>query len=680
MNNYKVFDQPYKICNVEIPNRFTVIPMTMGALTYDEEGGFSDNFIRYLELRAKGGFGLIIPGAAATDYHVDPYSALGPNVNTNKHWQERAKVLTDTVHKYGTKIFCQLTMGLGRNYPGLPGPSENPVWRNPSEKSPVLTVEQIRQKIADMVEGAVVAKACGYDGVEMHAMHWGYLLDQMGMAFYNRREDEYGGSLENRLRAAKELVEGIHEKCGDDFPVGMRLGLKTYIKDYDKATLTGEEEVGRTIEEGVEIAKLLESYGYNFLDTDPGTYDSFYYACPPMYNPQGFMIPLAAKAKAAVKIPVIAGGRMQNYDLAAEAIEKGEIDAVGLGRPSLADPDYPHKVIAGEVEKIRPCIGCNMGCFRRCVETGEPVSCAVNPQAARELVMGLKPGEGEKKVVVVGGGVAGMEAARTSALRGYKVTLFEKSDHLGGHIVEAGAHSGATHVHGVEAFKGSLNALDATADRRSIHAHFLAQGDGYSILQVGTSHLQDILELHSLLIQLICQAVQGCNELLALIVGAYLDARGERVIGGLGHVGMVVGGNDVVAAACLTFQLQGAVAEDFIHVHVDGSAYAALNGIQGELVQQLAGDDFVSSLHQQVTDFLGQAARRHIGKGCSLLDLGHGLHELRVNGLASDMEILLAPQGLHAIIYLVRYLKIAQKIMLCPHFCPRSFLYETHSE
>ena len=446
MGKYDILNTPYKICNVEIKNRFLVIPMTMGGLSYDEEGGFSDNLINYFALRAKGGFGLIIPGAAATDYHVDPYSALGPNVNTNKHWQERAKVLVDTVHANGAKIFCQLTMGLGRNYPGLPGPSENPVWRNPDVKSPELTTEQMKQKIADMIEGAVVAKECGYDGVEMHAMHWGYLLDQIGMAFYNRRTDEYGGSLENRLRAAKELVEGIHAACGDDFPVGMRLGLKTYIKDYDKATLTGEEEVGRTLEEGVEIAKLLESYGYNFLDVDTGTYDSFYYACPPMYNPQGFMIPLAAAAKKEVSIPILAGGRMQDYDLAAAAVEAGETDAVGLGRPSLADPDYPNKVIAGETEKIRPCIGCNMGCFRRCVETGEPVSCAVNPQAGRELVVPLKPADGDKKIVVVGGGVAGMEAARTAALRGYRVTLFEKSDHLGGHIVEAGAHSFKTEI------------------------------------------------------------------------------------------------------------------------------------------------------------------------------------------------------------------------------------------
>ena len=440
MNRYDVFNQPYRIGGVEIKNRFAVVPMTMGALTYDEQGGFSDNFIHYLELRAKGGFALIIPGAATTDRSVDPYAALGPNVIESAHWQERAKVLTETIHNAGAKIFCQITMGLGRNYPGLPGPSENPVWRNPDMKSPALTVEQIHSKIADMIEAAAVAQACGYDGVEIHAMHWGYLLDQMAMSFYNRREDEYGGSLENRLRCAREIVEGIHDKCGRDFPVGMRLGLKTYIRDYDKATLTGEGEVGRTLEEGVEISRLLEKYGYDYLNTDTGTYDSFYYACPPMYNPQGFMIPLAAAAKKAVSIPVMAGGRMQDYDLAAAAIEAGEIDAVGLGRPSLADPDYPNKVISGRVEDIRPCIGCNMGCFRRCVETGEPVSCAVNPQAARELVVGLKPGEGNKKVVVIGGGVAGMEAARTSALRGYAVTLFEKGDHLGGHIVEAGAH------------------------------------------------------------------------------------------------------------------------------------------------------------------------------------------------------------------------------------------------
>ena len=448
---YAALAQPYKIGKVEIKNRFTVAPMTIGASAYDADFGFSDNYINYFALRAKGGFGLIIPGASATDYHVDPYSALGPIITQTPAWPAKARKFTDRIHAEGAKVFCQITFGLGRNYAGLPSPSENPVWNTPGTVSPVLTTEQIKQKIADIIEGAEIAKSCGYDGVEIHAMHWGYLLDQMAMSLFNRREDEYGGSLENRLRAAKEIVQGIHEKCGADFPVGMRLGLKTFIKDYNKATLTGEEEAGRTLEEGIEIAKMLESYGYDFLDVDTGTYDSFYYACPPMYVPQGFMIEMAEKAKKVVDIPVICGGRMQDYDQAVAAVESGKIDAVCIGRPSLADPEYPNKVISGEVEKIRPCIGCNMGCFRRCCETGEPVSCAVNPQAARELLNGLKPGNGKKKIVVVGGGIAGMEAARTSALRGYDVCLFEASDHLGGHIVEAGSHS----------FKSEITKLNA---------------------------------------------------------------------------------------------------------------------------------------------------------------------------------------------------------------------------
>ncbi len=441
MANYDIFNTPYKIGKVEIPNRFAVLPMTLGSLSYDEDGGFSENFIHYFELRAEGGFGLIIPGAISSDYKVDPYSALGPVPSQTPGWSRGARELTSRVHAAGSKIFAQVSMGLGRNYPGLYSPSENYVWHQGDMKSPVLTTEQIKIKIEEMIETAKIAQDCGYDGIELHAMHWGYLLDQLGMEFFNKRTDEYGGSLENRLRAAKEICEGIKEVCGQDYPVGMRLGLKSYLKDNNKATLDGSEEAGRTLEEGVEICKLLESYGFDFLDVDTGTYDSFYYACPPMYMPQGFMIELAGEAKKAVNIPIIAGGRMQDYDQAKAALEAGLIDGVGIGRASLADPDYANKLYADTPEKIRPCIGCNMGCFRRCCETGEPVSCAVNPASAREVVNGLKPGDGEKSICVVGGGVAGMEAARTCALRGYKVTLFEASDHLGGHLVEAGAHS-----------------------------------------------------------------------------------------------------------------------------------------------------------------------------------------------------------------------------------------------
>lgn len=442
MGKYDVFRTPLKIGSVTIPNRFAVAPMSMGSF-YGEDGGFNEQAIRYLTTRAEGGFGLILTGAIGVDYQVDPYSATGPiPLQVGEAWLEDAKKLTESVHNAGSKIFAQLTLGLGRNYSGLPAPSECIVYGTTDVKSPALTKEQIKLKISQYIETAKIVKEAGFDGIEVHAMHWGYLLDQFGMSFFNHRTDEYGGSLENRLRCAREIVEGVHAVCGQDYPVGMRLGLKTYLKDVNKATLSGEEEVGRTLEEGIEISKLLESYGYDFLDVDTGTYDSFYYAEPPMYMPQGFMIELAAKAKAEVSIPVIAGGRMQAYDEAAEAIAQGKIDGVALGRPSLADPEFPNKLYADTPKKIRPCIGCNLGCWDRVVGGhGGWGSCAVNPQASRESVIGLKPGDGEKKVVVVGGGIAGMETARTAALRGYTVTLFEKSDHLGGHLQEAGAHS-----------------------------------------------------------------------------------------------------------------------------------------------------------------------------------------------------------------------------------------------
>jgi 2-enoate reductase len=442
MGKYDIFKTPIKVAGVTLDNRFVVAPMSMGSF-YGEDGGFNDQAAQYFATRAKGGFGLIITGAIGTDYKVDPYSATGPiPLQVGKPWLEDAKKFVDTIHKAGAKVFAQLTLGLGRNYPGLPAPSECIVYGTTDVKSPALTKDQIKTKIQLFVETSKICKQAGFDGIEVHAMHWGYLLDQFAMSFFNHRTDEYGGSLENRLRCAREIVEGVHKVCGRDYPVGMRLGLQTYIKDNNKATLDGSEEVGRTLEEGVEISRLLESYGYDFLDVDTGTYDSFYYAEPPMYVPQSYMIDIAAKAKAVVKIPVFAGGRMQNYDDDATAIKDGKIDGVTLGRPSLADPEYPNKIYAGTPEKIRPCLGCNLGCFDRVVGGhGGWGSCAINPQSCRESIDGLKPGNGYKKIVVVGGGVAGMEAARTATLRGYDVTLFEKSNRLGGHLIEAGAHS-----------------------------------------------------------------------------------------------------------------------------------------------------------------------------------------------------------------------------------------------
>ncbi|MCI8819173.1 MAG: FAD-dependent oxidoreductase [Oscillibacter sp.] len=432
--------KPLQIGKLTVKNRFCMAPIG-GGQHHLPGGGLKDETIQYLVERAKGGFGLIVTGAIAADCTVDPYTGIGPAILQNPDaFKMTASELNERAGAYGTKIFAQITMGLGRNYPNLPAPSSVHVYRHPGEVSPKLTRDQIKSKIESMVKAAKIAKDSGFAGIEVHSIHWGYLLDQFALSMMNHRTDEYGGSLENRLRVAREILEGIKQECGGDYPVSMRLGLKTFVKDFEKATLTGEEEAGRTIEEGVEIAKLLESYGYDCLNVDTGIYDSFYYACPPMYMPKGYAVELAAKAKAAVSIPILLGGRMNDPDIGEAAIRDEKIDAVVLGRPALADPEYPNKVLTGHTEKIRPCIACNQGCITR-LQRGKQPTCAVNPTAMREIRFALKPCVRPKKVVIVGGGAAGMEAARTAALRGHQVTLIEKNAELGGYMIQAGSHS-----------------------------------------------------------------------------------------------------------------------------------------------------------------------------------------------------------------------------------------------
>ena len=440
MQNYEYLGKPLQIGRLTIKNRFCMAPIG-GGQHHLPGGGLKDETIQYLVERAKGGFGLIFTGAIAADGMVDPYTGVGPTILQNPDaFKMTATELNERAGAYGAKLFAQITMGLGRNYPNLPAPSSVHVFRHPGEASPELTRDQIKSKIESVVKASKVAKDSGFSGVEVHSIHWGYLLDQFALSMMNHRTDEYGGSLENRLRAAKEILEGIKQECGSDFPVSMRLGLKTFVKGFEQASLTGEEEAGRTLEEGIAIAKLLESYGYDCLSVDTGIYDSFYYACPPMYMPKGYLVELAAKAKEAVNIPILAGGRMNDADIAEAAIRDGKIDAVVMGRAALADPEFPNKVLSGHTEKIRPCIACNQGCITR-LQQGKQPTCAVNPTAMREVRYALRPCVKPKKVVIVGGGVAGMEAARTAAMRGHQVSLYEKNEKLGGNLIPGGSHS-----------------------------------------------------------------------------------------------------------------------------------------------------------------------------------------------------------------------------------------------
>lgn len=441
---YKALFEPFNIGKLRVKNRICYAPVGTG-LSDNGTSAFDDADIAFYTARAKGGAGLITTGAIFTDLEVDAYKpgALGTwQITYNPPlFRLQAAKLLDRVHSFGTKMFAQLSLGTGRNS-GSYAPSPIPQFADPSKQSPVLTEQQLRTKIEYLIKGAEIAKNSGFDGVEIHALHFGYLLDELEMEISNFRTDEYGGSFENRMRACREIVEGIKARCGKDFPVSMRLGMKSYIKGFNQSSLSGDDEAGRTLEDSIRICRALEEYGYDLISVDVGIYDSYYYCYPPMYLPMGLNVDMAAECKKAVSIPVVVCGRMHDPEICEEAVASGKVDGVVVGRQMLADPDFALKIKTERVDDIRPCLSCNFGC-RGKMQDGLGQRCAVNPQMRREKECGLVPvNERERKnIMVIGGGVAGLEAARAAATRGHKVSIYEKEDRVGGLVNVAGAPS-----------------------------------------------------------------------------------------------------------------------------------------------------------------------------------------------------------------------------------------------
>ncbi len=444
---YQKLFTPVKIGSVTIKNRFAMAPMGPLGLA-DAQGGFNQRGIDYYTERAKGGTGLIITGVTFSDCKVETQSMPNcPNSTYNPvHFIRTSREMTERVHAYGSKIFLMMSAGFGRvtiptNLGEFPPVAPSAIPHRWLDKiCRPLTAEEIRSIVKSFGDGAYNAKRGGFDGVEIHAVHEGYLLDQFAISMFNQRTDEYGGSLENRLRFAKEIVEEIKSRCGEDFPVALRFSVKSMIKDWREGALPGEEftEMGRDIEEGLQAAKLLVEYGYDALDTDVGTYDAWWWNHPPMYQKKGLFRPYCKMVKEVVDVPVLCAGRMDDPDMALEALEKGECDIISLGRPLLADPDYVNKLRAGRIKEIRPCISCQEGCMGR-IQEYSMINCAVNPQAARERDMAYAPVLTSRKVLVVGGGVAGCEAARVLAVRGHRPEVYEKGGCLGGNLIPGGA-------------------------------------------------------------------------------------------------------------------------------------------------------------------------------------------------------------------------------------------------
>ena len=326
----------------------------------------------------------------------------------------------------------------------------------PSRWSDKVTCRPLEEKeIEEMIDAfAKTAKLCkeaGVDGVEVHAVHEGYLLDQFTLKYTNKRKDKWGGTFENRYRFATEIVKKIKETCGENYPVSLRYSAKSYVKDFCKGAMPGEEfkEKGRDIEEGKKAAKYLQDAGYDMLNTDNGTYDSWYWAHPPMYMPENCNLNDVTEIKKSVDIPVVCAGRMDPIT-ASNAIKEGKIDAMGVARQFLADSEWVTKILEDRIEDIRPCICCHNACFnmshykgvaneQSLYDASHIARCALDPQVMQSDKYKITPAIKTKNIAIIGGGIGGMEAAILCAKRGHNVTIYEKTKKLGGVFLAAAA-------------------------------------------------------------------------------------------------------------------------------------------------------------------------------------------------------------------------------------------------
>ena len=470
---YSALFTPWKIGNVEIKNRIVLCPMGGTSLFgWMEPNHFDKEAANFFLERAKNNVGLIIPGIAPLRDTI-----CGRWLWQNKKMFKQLKPFMQEIHATGAKLFVQLTAGFGRSF-ALPD-SLVAVQKNKALKTLVkpiidldylsaspsalpsrwkedimcreVTVDEIEQMIDGFAKTALLCKEAGVDGVEIHAVHEGYLLDQFAMKYTNKRTDSYGGSLENRLRFACEVVKRVKKLCGDDYPVSLRYSVVSKTKGFCKGAIPGEDyvEVGRDMEESEKAAKILQDAGYDMLNADNGTYDAWYWAHPPAYMPQNCNLADVSHIKKFVDIPVVCAGRMEP-EVGAKAVAEGQIDAMGVARQFLTDPEWITKLMNGKEEDIQPCICCHNACFTMAhyngVANDQPMSdsshmarCALNPQTMQSKKYKIVPAKTQKNVAVIGGGIGGMECARVLALRGHKVTLYEKSDCLGGIFIAAAA-------------------------------------------------------------------------------------------------------------------------------------------------------------------------------------------------------------------------------------------------
>lgn len=415
--------EPITINHLQLKNRMVVSAMVTNYC--EPDGSATEKYIAYHEHKAKGGWGLII----TEDYAICP--TAGAFVRLPGLWQDDQiashKKLTDRVHAAGGTIAAQLyhagretTRAITGVQPVAPSAVKDPSMPDIPR---ALTVDEIHTIVSLFGDAALRAKKAGFDAVEIHGAH-GYLVGQFVSPFSNKRTDQYGGSVRNRARFAVEIVRDIKAKCGNDFPVLYRMSAQEYVPG------------GLGLEESKALALLLQEAGVDCFHVSQGVYSSGNVIIPSFMTPKGAFAANAAAIRSVVDVPVIAVGRINDPDVAEAILKSGEADMVTMARASLADPELPNKVKAGQFDRISRCIGCLQGCSGENGK-GNSVRCLVNPLTGMEDAYDLSPAAQPKNVVVVGGGVSGCEAAISAAIKGHHVTLLEASDHLGGQWITA---------------------------------------------------------------------------------------------------------------------------------------------------------------------------------------------------------------------------------------------------
>jgi mycofactocin system FadH/OYE family oxidoreductase 2 len=426
MSAYPHLFSPLRIGSVTVRNR---IMQTAHVKLFAYNAVDSDRNVAYQAARAKGGAGLLITGNRV----VHPTSTTGfPRVA----WAYRPEALeadrrlTSAVHEHGAVIFAQL------NHFGLNASSDSAddyrvLWGPSAVKSPAygetpkaMEHEDIREVVDWWGHSAELTREGGFDGTEVHISH-SYLLHQFLSPLYNKREDEYGGSFENRLRFAREVIEEVRRRAGDDWVVGVRISLTDFIPG------------ALDIEDAIRVAQILETDGrIDYVNVTAAGYHNIFKAIEPSDVPDGYLVDLTAQVKAAVGLPVFTVGGIKDPALAEDIIAAGKADMVAMTRAQIADPEFANKVREGREDELVHCIRGNQGCIGR-VFKGLPIACTVNPGAGRERRFGpgtLVAADPPAHWLVAGGGPAGMKAAAVLAERGHRVALAEREEQLGGQV------------------------------------------------------------------------------------------------------------------------------------------------------------------------------------------------------------------------------------------------------